>query len=74
MSPEAAITLELTGVDGRALTWPQDAPSEMNAVQGDCWCQDESVTVSRTVGVASLEARGRELALGVALEIYSAFG
>jgi hypothetical protein len=67
LSPEAVITLELTGVDGLALTWPQGPLGEVDAVEGKCWCQDESITVSRRIGIADLEARRRELALGVAL-------
>jgi hypothetical protein len=74
LSPEAMITFELYGLDGRGLTWPKDAFGDFNAVGRDCWCQDESFGLARKATPAELEAQRRELALGVALEIYCKFG
>jgi len=74
LSPEAAIVFELRGVDGRELTWPQDVPGDRDAVRPNCWCQDEAVSVKGQVAADELKGRRRELALEVALEIYSRFG
>jgi len=74
LSPEATITFSLHGVDGRELTWPQDVLGDMNAVGQNCWCQHETVSVERRVTTDGLHEEKRELALGVALDIYSNFG
>jgi hypothetical protein len=73
LSPKAVITVDLYGVDGRNLTWPDDMLGHKNAVSSNCWCQDEAVNVTRLVAPEELETQGRALALGVALEIYSKF-
>ncbi len=73
LSPLAVITFELHGVDGRGLTWPENAFGDNDAVGPNCWCQAESVSVTRLTPPDALEARRRELALEVALEIYSKF-
>ena len=74
LSPTAAISFELFGVDGRELTWPQDNFRTRDAVEGDCWCQETTITVTREIPVDELKANRQSLALGVALEIYSRFG
>ena len=74
LSPEAVITFELFGLDGRELTWPQDVLGARDALEQDCWCQDESFSLTRRMAPAELEARRRELALEVAWDIYSKFG
>jgi hypothetical protein len=74
LSPDAAITLELYGVDGRALTWPQNVLGDKDAVGPNCWCQDETISADRRVTADELKARRRDLALEVAFEIYSKFG
>jgi TIR domain len=73
VSPEAVITFELYGVDGRVLTWPQDHLGDIDAVGRECWCQDEGFSPTRRATVAELEEGRRDLALEVALEIYSKF-
>lgn len=73
-SPKVAITFSLSGIDGRELTWPEDILNYRNVVPSGCWCQDEDFSVQRVVAPNDLETSGRELALGVALEIYSKFG
>jgi len=74
LSPAAAISFELFGVDGRELTWPKDIFGTGDAVEGDYWCQESTVTVTRHALAAELKTKSRELALEVALEIYSYFG
>jgi TIR domain len=74
LSPEAVITFELYGLAGRGLTWPKDIFGDSDSVEKDCWCQDESFAVARQSVPANLQAKRRELALEVAVEIYSAFG
>lgn len=74
LPPRAVITLDLYKVDGRALTWPEDILGDTNTVPADCWCQDDAVNVRRQVAPEELQARGREISLGAALEIYSKFG
>ena len=75
LSPEAAITFELSGVDGRELTWPQDVLRSTDVVGQNCWCQDETVSVAtKPMPAHEIKSRRRELAHEVALEIYSKFG
>jgi len=74
LSPEAVITFELYGLAGRGLTWPKDIFGDSDAVGKNCWCQDESFAVARQSVPANLQAKRRELALEVAVEIYSNFG
>ena len=74
LSPAAKITFELRQVDGRRLTWPQDVFLDNDAVKQNCWCQNEMVSVNRFVDIDELQAGRRELALEVAVEIYSSFG
>ena len=74
LSPEAVLTFELYGLAGRPVTWPQDFFGEIENVGPQCWCQDENICVTRQAATPELQARRREIALDVALEIYSAFG
>ena len=73
LSSEAKITFALHGVDGRGLTWPQDVFSERDSVGPNCWCPEERVHIVRLVVAEEIKRRRRELALEVALEIYSRF-
>jgi hypothetical protein len=73
LSPQAVMTFELYGVDGRALTWPEDFFGRVNAV-GSGHCADENVSTEQVIPVDELRARRRELALDIALEIYARFG
>jgi hypothetical protein len=72
--PTAAISFELFGVDGRELTWPTDLFGTRDAVTGHYWCQEAGVNVTRRVSTDELKIKRRQLALEVALEIYSHFG
>lgn len=74
LSPEARITFDLYGLDGRGLTWPKDLLGQRDEITQDCWCQDESFGLTRQATSDELQAAKRELALDVALEIYSKFG
>jgi TIR domain len=74
LSPSARITFELFGVDGRGLTWPQDVLGQRDAAGQGYWCQEESFGLTREATPAELEAGRRELAVDVAMEIYSQFG
>lgn len=72
LSPQAVLTFELYSVDGRALSWPADIFGD--AIGGNGWCQEENLSVQRTITIDELDARRRELALDVTLEICSKFG
>lgn len=72
LSPEAMITFDLHGLDGRMLTWPKDAFGY--TIGRDLWCQDETLAVVRRSTPSEIESQRRELGLGVALEIFSVFG
>ena len=74
LSPTAAISFEMHWVAGRSLTWPQDLLGDADRVGRNCWCQEEIVTTERRVTADELRARKRDLALEVALEIYTKFG
>lgn len=72
--PSAVITFELYDVDGRRLTWPKDVFFDNDAVGPNCWCQEENVSVERTLTSDEIKAKRREHALDVAMELYSSFG
>jgi hypothetical protein len=74
LSPAAAISVQFVGVDGRELTWPQDNFGTRDAVEGHYWSQEATVNVTRQISSDELKTKRRELALEVALEIYSHFG
>jgi hypothetical protein len=74
LSPKAAISFELHGVAGCSLTWPQDLLGDTDAVGRDCWCQEESVSAERRVTTNELRARKHDVALEIALELYTKFG
>lgn len=74
LTPQALITFELQGVEGISLTWPEDMFGRSNAVEPECWSQDEAIKVGKLVGSDELEKTRRSLALELALEIYSKFG
>lgn len=74
LSPDAALTFEMNGVDGRELIWQQNIFGDGDVVGPNCWCQDEHLSVIRRVASNDLKERRRELALEVALEIFSRFG
>jgi hypothetical protein len=61
-------------LDGRELVWPKDIFGASHFLSQNCWCQEESFEVARQVPPTELQAKRRELALEVALEIYSKFG
>jgi hypothetical protein len=71
LSPRAAITLELNGVAGRGLTWPRDI--YMDDIEGNCWCQEVTVSAVRQISADELRPRVREIAFDTALEVYSKF-
>jgi len=72
--PEAVVRVELWGVDGRALSWPQDLYPENDLVGQNCWCQEKTVRVVNQIANAEFTAKRRELSLATVLEIYSKFG
>jgi len=74
LSPQAAISFDLSGVAGRSLAWPLDALGDNDVVGQNCWCQDEEISIARRVNTVDLQARPREMALEVGLDIYSSFG
>jgi len=74
LSPKAAILFELHGVAGCSLTWLQDLLGDTDAVGRDCWCQEESVSAERRVTTDELRARKHDVALEIAMELYTKFG
>ena len=74
LTPEAAISFELHGLDGRELVWPKDVFGGSHFLAKNCWCQEENFEVARQVPPAELQSKKRELALNVTEEIYSQFG
>ena len=74
LSPEAAVSFELHKLDGRELVWPKDAFGASHFLAQNCWCQEESFEVGRQVPPAEIQAKRREIALEVAMEIYAKFG
>jgi hypothetical protein len=74
LTPFALIALELQGVEGISLTWPEDLLGRNNAVSPECWSQDEAIRIGKLVGPDDLAGTRRSLALELTLEIYSKFG
>jgi hypothetical protein len=74
LSPDAQLKFELRGVAGRALTWPVSNIGTADALEQDFWSQDENFTVVSQESAIDLQARGRELALDAAIEIFAWFG
>jgi len=74
LSPEAVVSFELHGLEGRELVWPTDVFGGTHFLAQNCWCQEESFAVARQVPPAELQAKRRELALDAAFEIYAKFG
>jgi hypothetical protein len=74
LSPEAVVCFELHKLDGRELVWPKDIFGGSHFIAQNCWCQEESFEVARQVPPAELQAKRREFAIDVALEIYAKFG
>lgn len=74
LSPKAAITVDLIGVDGRSLTWPQDRLGDANAIPANSWCQEDSVRVQMLLDPKELQTQRREFALAAADSIYAKFG
>ncbi len=74
VSPEAVITFDMHGVDGRLLTWPTNIFRDSDLVSNNAWCQESEFRVARQATPTDFQIRKRELALAVALEIYAKFG
>lgn len=74
LDPAVALTFELHGVEGRELTWPQNVFGDNEVVSPARWCQEESLNVSRQIGVADISTQRREFAVDVSFELYSKFG
>jgi hypothetical protein len=69
-----AIALDLKNVAGRQLTWPQDILQMSDRVDGDAWCQEESISIDSYYDARMMIEQRRELALDAALGIYARFG
>jgi pyrimidine deaminase RibD-like protein len=74
LSPKGIVNFELHGVAGKRLMWPKDVFFDNDEVSRDCWCQDESFSVLRESNSGEIEVQKRDLALKVALKMYSSFG
>jgi hypothetical protein len=73
VSGSVRVTFDLFGVDGRRLTWPQDAIGDIDAVGPNCWSEDDRIQVTRTLSTDNLVARRRDVALDAAMDVYAAF-
>jgi hypothetical protein len=65
LAPEAAVSFELHGLDGRELVWPTDTFGGSHFLGQNCWCQEESFEIARQLPPEELQARKREIALEV---------
>jgi hypothetical protein len=74
LSPEAVITFDMQGVDGRLLTWPTNIFRDSGLVADNAWCQESEFHLARQATPSDFQTRKRELAIAVALEIYAKFG
>ena len=74
LAPEAVVSFELHNLDGRELVWPKDIFGGSHFLAQNAWCQEESFEVGRRVPPSELQAKRHDLALEIALEIYSKFG
>ena len=74
LRPRAAITFELFGVAGRELNWPESVAGYEDRVPGHCWCQDDSVSITKVLSSDQLESRHRDIAIDVTIEILAKFG
>jgi hypothetical protein len=66
LSAEAAVTVELHGVDGLGLVVP--------GFPGSYWGREKTIRIANRVAPKDLEARSHALALDVTLNIYEKFG
>ena len=74
ISDRTSIAFEFQRVEGRQLTWPQDASQRSDVVDRNSWCQDESFGIDIPSSARDLINGRRELALEASLRIYSRFG
>jgi hypothetical protein len=74
LAPRAMIQFRLHEVAGQGVTWPEDMFGSKDIVESGTWCQEKEITAERAVRPTELQMDTRELALDVALEIFSEFG
>lgn len=74
LAPEIAITIGLHAVEGKQVTWPQAITLDNDTVPRNCWCQDAKIDLSRRISTTEIKRFRREIAFGLAIEIYSGFG
>jgi len=70
LEPEASISVELHGVDGRELSYMSPQPS----LDGKYWGRTDTIQIERIVSPEALQANASELALDLTLEIFGKFG
>jgi hypothetical protein len=73
VSGSVRLSFDLFGVDGRRLTWPQDALGDTDAVGQNSWSEDDRIQVTRTLSTENLPTQRREAALDPMMDIYTAF-
>jgi len=66
VSPEAVITFDMHGVDGRLLTGPTNIFRDSDLVSNNAWCQESEFRVERQETATDFQICKRELALVVA--------
>jgi hypothetical protein len=71
--PEAAISFQLSGIDGLSLTWPKDQLGDLDEVVAR-WSEADSINIRRHLTLDILRTQRRELAFDISVEIYKHFG
>jgi hypothetical protein len=75
ISGRTGISFEFHNVEGRQLTWPKDPSQQDDFVdRRSSWCQEGAFNIDNPYSSADLIKRRRDLAMEVALMIYSKFG
>ncbi len=74
LAPQAALSIELHGIAGRTLTWPQDVTGRDDAAPYNAWAQDNAIGTHRVVTLDELTSNKRRIAREIACDLYADFG
>jgi hypothetical protein len=70
LDPEASISIELYGLDGRELSFMEPK----HRLDEKYWCRTEDIRIEKILKPEELSAKASELALDVTIEIFTKFG
>ena len=73
VSGKTLLSFSFHKVDGRQLTWPQDAIGDINLIDSNSWSEDDAFEIRRVVDSGRRVPEGRALALETSIAIYSKF-